>query len=308
MKRALDRQYRTEEYALRLLDRYLVQQGVTCPDQVTAELLDAFLASRPRTSPRSFNHLLGVVRHCLAWLAADGRLSASPLRARPRRTTAQRVPFLLDVGQARQLLAAAGALPDRPRGPGRGPTYRTVFALLYGLGLRVGEACRLRCEDVDLVRALLVVRNTKFGKSRLVPFGPRIAALLQAHLARRAAGQAASDPEAPLFTFDGRHGVSTATVSQTFLRLTRQLGFAVPAGTAPPRCHDLRHAFAVGTLLRWYRTGADPGAKLHHLATFLGHVDPASTAVYLTITADLFGEAARRYAAFAGPAIQEETP
>lgn len=218
------------------------------------------------------------------------------------------MPFLFDAAQARQLLAAAGRLPDRPRGPGRGPTYRTLFALLYGLGLRVGEACRLRCDDVDLARALLVVRNTKFGKSRLVPFGPRMADLLQAHLARRAAGSAAPDPQAPLFTFDGRHGVSAGTVSQTFLRLTRQLGFAVPAGTAPPRCHDLRHAFAVGTLLRWYRAGGDPGARLHHLSTFLGHVDPASTAVYLTITPDLFGEATRRFAAFAGRVFQEDTP
>lgn len=307
-KRALGRRYRSEEYALRLLDRFLVQQGVIRPDQVTAECLEAFLASRPRASPRSFNHLLGVIRGLLDWLVAQGQLPGSPLRARPRRATARRVPFLFDAAQARQLLAVAGRLPDRPRGPGRGPTYRTLFALLYGLGLRVGEACRLQVGDVDLARALLVVRNTKFGKSRLVPFGPRMAALLQAHLPRRAGGQAAPDPEAPLFTFDGRHGVSACTVSQTFLRLTRQLGFAVPAGTAPPRCHDLRHSFAVGTLLRWYRAGADPGAKLHHLATFLGHVDPASTAVYLTITPDLFEEAARRFAAFAGPAIPEETP
>lgn len=306
-KRALGRRYRTEEAALRLFDRFLVQQGVTHAEQLTADRLDAFLASRPRTAPRSFNHLLGVVRLCLDWLVAQGQLPGSPLRARPRRVTAQRAPFLFAPDQARTLLAAAGALPDNARAPHRGPTYRTIFALLYGLGLRVGEACRLQVGDVDLARALLVIRESKFSKSRLVPVGPRMAALLQAHLARRdPAGQL--DPQAPLFTFDERRGVATSTVSRTFLGLTRRLHLNVSPGTAPPRCHDLRHSFAVGTLLRWYRTGADPAAKLYPLATFLGHVDPASTAVYLTITTDLFGEAARRFAAFAGPVISEDTP
>jgi integrase len=305
LKRALGRRYRTEEAALRLLDRFLVQQKVTGPDELTAELLDAFLTSRPRSAPRSFNHLLGVVRQCLRWLATQGRLPASLLQTRPRHVTSQRVPFLFTPEQARALLAAAAALPDRPRGPGRGPTYRTIFALLYGLGLRVGEACRLQVGDVDLPQALLVIRGTKFGKSRLVPVGPRVAALLGSHLARRAGGGPPLDPAAPLFTFDGRHGVTAGTVSQTFLRLTRALRLAGAAGTAPPRCHDLRHSFAVATLLRWYRTGVDPAGRLHHLATFLGHVDPASTAVYLTITPDLFAEAADRFATFAGPALME---
>ena len=68
-----------------------------------------------------------------------------------------------------------------------------------------------------------------------------------------------------------------------------------------PRVHDLRHSFAVGTLLRWYREGADPAARLLHLSTFLGHVDPASTAVYLTITADLLQAAGERFERFAAP-------
>jgi site-specific recombinase XerD len=65
--------------------------------------------------------------------------------------------------------------------------------------------------------------------------------------------------------------------------------------------HDLRHSFAVGTLLRWYREGADPAARLLHLSTFLGHVDPSSTAVYLTITADLLQAAGERFERLAAP-------
>jgi site-specific recombinase XerD len=305
-KRALGRKYLSEERELRLLDRFLLQQGVTNLEQITPQLLDAFLAARPR-SARSFNHLLGVVRCLLDWLVAQGTLRASPLRTVRRRETARRVPFLFNARQARRLLDAAGALPDRPRGPRRGPTYRTLFALLYGLGLRAGEACHLLCGDVDLERAILVVRGGKFGKSRLVPFGPRITDLLHDQLQRRADAAGGVDSREPLFTFDGRRSVHPGTASQTFLHLTREIGFAVPEGTSPPRLHDLRHSFAVGTLLRWYREGVDPATRLHYLSTFLGHVDPVSTAVYLTITSDLLREASRRFESFAAPAPWEGT-
>lgn len=302
-KRALGRKYHNEEKALRLLDAFLTDQAVTCVGQISSEMLDRFLASRPRRWPRSFNHLLGVVRLLLNWLVVQGHIPASPLRGRRRRETRQRVPFLFDASLARQLLDISGRLPDQPKGSGRGPTYRTIFALLYGLGLRVSEACHLLCGDIDVARSLLTVRGGKFGKTRLVPFGPRIAALLGEQLARLSQAGTCPDPTAPLFTFDGRRCVHPGTVSQTFLHLTRQMNLAVPQGCRPPRLHDLRHSFAVGTLLRWYRQGEDPAAKLHYLSTFMGHVDPVSTAVYLTITDDLLREASSRFETHARPTI-----
>jgi integrase len=107
--------------------------------------------------------------------------------------TSARVPFLFDPAQARRLLDAAGALPDNSRAAQRGPTYRTIFALCDGLGLRAGEACGLRLGDIDGERSLLVVTGGKFGKSRLVPYGPRIATLIGEQLQRR---QAADVPDA----------------------------------------------------------------------------------------------------------------
>lgn len=82
----------------------------------------------------------------------------------------------------------------------------------------------------------------------------------------------------------------------------------IPSGTTRPRVHDLRHSFAVGTLLRWYRQGLDPAARLHQLSTFLGHVNPDTTAVYLTITSDLLAEANHRFERFAKPITQEVRP
>ena len=96
----------------------------------------------------------------------------SPLRCEVRRATPTRRPFLFDPEQARSLLEAAAQLPSNPRALDRGETYKMIFALLYGLGLRVGEVSRLCRKDVDLDAQLLMIRQTKFGKNRLVPFGP----------------------------------------------------------------------------------------------------------------------------------------
>jgi site-specific recombinase XerD len=300
-KRALNRRFDTEERALCLLDRYLVQQGVMVHKDVTSAVIHAFLTSRPRSRPRSYNHLLGVVRRLFDWMVVQEMIDHSPVRLRPRRETTRRIPYLFDLLHARRLLEIATALADTNNAPLRGPTYATIFALLFGLGLRVGEAARLTRADVDLDRRLLVVRETKFAKSRLVPFGPCMAARLVAYLELRERRIGALASRAPVFSFTPGRAIHPGTISQTFHALVPRLGLILPAGVAAPRVHDLRHSFAVGTLLRWYRDGSDPGTRLLHLSTFLGHVDPASTAVYLTITADLLQAAGDRFARFVAP-------
>jgi integrase len=306
-KRALGRKYRTEEATLRLLLAFSDQHGVENLRQLTPRLLDEFIASRPRERARSFNNFVGTLGCFLDWAVTQQRLDASPLHRIRRRETDQRLPFLFDAAHARQLLEAAAALPDNPRATGRGPTYHVIFALCYGLGLRAGEACGLHLGDIDVDRQLLVVRGGKFGKSRLVPHGPRIGDLLTRQLERRRV-EGAQEPDAPLFTFDGRRSVHPGTASLTFHRLVLELAFSAPDGVTPPHLHCLRHSFAVGCLLRWYREGLDPSARLYQLSTFMGHVDPASTAVYLTITPQLLAEANRRFEAFAEPAWSEVKP
>jgi integrase len=296
-KRALGRKFDTEEATLRLLLTFSGQHGVLGMGQLTPALFDAFVASRPRKRARSFNHLVGVVCCFLDWAVAQQRLEASPLRRTRRRETDVRLPFLFDIGQARRLLDAAAALPDNSRAAGRGPTYHAIFALCYGLGLRAGEACDLRIGDVNAGRQLLTVRGGKFGKSRLVPHGPRIGELLARQVERR---HAADDD--PLFTFDGRRSIHPCSASQTFHRLMAELALPVPDGVAPPCLHCLRHSFAVGRLARWYREDIAPQTRLYKLSTFMGHVDPTSTAIYLTITPQLLAEANHRFEAFAEPA------
>ena len=305
-KRALGCRFDNEDRMLRLLDRYLIEKAVPSILDITADCLEQFLASRPRTEPRGYNNLLCTVRRLFDWLVDQQELPVSPLRARPRRETARRLPFLYDQATIQLLLKFAATLPDNPRCRQRGSTYATIFSLLAGLGLRIGEVSRLRCDDVDLQRDVLLVRNSKFGKSRLVPFGPRLAARLRTYSELRERRLGLAIPQTPFFTWNGRSAVHTNSIRNVFRdEFLPRHSLNVPSGTRRPCVHGLRHTFAVRTLLRWYREGVDPNARLNHLSTFLGHLNPHSTAVYLTITSELLQAANQRFEAFATPLYQE---
>lgn len=296
-KQALNRKYRSEAATLRLFDQYLSEHGLTGLEAINSILVERFLQSRPRTRPRSYNHLLGVLHRFFDWAVMQKLVPSNPVMARPRRNTGTRIPYLFDIDDAKRLLEIVRSFPDRSSAPHRALTYETVFALLYGLGLRVGEVSRLRIGDVDFQRDTLFIHETKFSKSRIVPMGPKLAARLCSYVDRRY-GET-HDAATPLFSFTKRGCISEGTISQTFHALVPKLGLRLSPGVSSPRVHDLRHAFAVATLLRWYREGVDPNRRLIHLSTFLGHVDPNSTAVYLTITDDLLREADQRFRAFA---------
>ena len=299
-KRSLGRRYDVEEKTLALLDAYLLNNKIDNLVKITPAVVDEFLLSRPRPRPRSYNHLRCTLGRLFSYLVNQGKLAETPLRSPPRRTRYQRTPFIFDQAAARRLLALAKTLPGRSGTMDSGNTYFVLFAVLYGLGLRVGEACRLRIMDLDLERQLLVIRETKFYKSRLVPFGPKLGAVLARHLRQRQAALASTPSEdEPLFSLRAGRPINPGTVSQTFHALVPRLRLKIPPGVSPPRLHDLRHSFAVGALTRWYRQGLDPAARLLALSTFLGHVDVSSTAVYLTPTPELLEQASHRFQAFA---------
>lgn len=304
-KRALGRKFETEEKTLHLFDEYLLKKKILNITDINPELLAKFLTSRPRFQPRSYNHLLSVIKGFFKWLAAQGILQHSPVHMRPRRTTTYRIPFLFNRVQAQQLLLIASQLPDNNSAPQRGKVYSTIFVLLYGLGLRVGEVSRLKRKDLDFNRNLLIVRQTKFSKDRLVPFGPNIAQYLQEYLKHHDEYYGKWELDSPVFTFRGGRPIHPGTISQTFHCLVPQLNLKIPPGVSPPHLHDLRHSFAVGALLRWYRAGIQPAQRLFHLSTFLGHVDPSSTAIYLTITEDILKEANQRFEQFIPLSIKE---
>lgn len=305
-KRSLGRRYDAEQKTLALLDYYLLRRGTRELADISPSFVDEFLLSRPRSRPRSYNHLRCTVARFFSWMVEQGRLTQTPVLSPPRRSRYQRTPFIFDAADATRLLAIAKMLPDKGGIINRGKTYHGLFAILYGLGLRVGEACRLRIEDVDVERQLLIIRKSKFYKSRLVPFGPKLGALLTEYLdGKQARSSRGLVPEQPLFSLRRTQPINPGTVSQTFHHLVPRLHLDIPPGVSPPRLHDLRHSFAVGALTRWYRLGLDPQARLLTLATFLGHVDVQSTALYLTTTPTLLDQANRRFEAFTAATLEE---
>jgi site-specific recombinase XerD len=204
------------------------------------------------------------------------------------------------------ILAKAKRLPTNHLFPLRPHVCYTLFAILYALGLRLGEARRLRLCDVDLQQNVLSIRQTKFHKSRLVPFGPRLAACLRRYLAIRHTVLQPVQNEDPLFVALWRRPVCDCAVGAVFRKLLSEVGLDALTDRRKPRIHDLRHAFAVHRLLRWYRQGVDVQNRLMLLSTFMGHVEIRSTEVYLTVTAELLGEANARFRRQFGDVATEE--
>jgi len=198
-------------------------------------------------------------------------------------------PYLYSPAEIAALMTAADAL----RPALRAATWRTLIGLLTVTGMRQGEACRLLCGDTDLQTGTLVIRDSKFGKSRLVFLHPATAAALRAY--ERARDRAFPEPEAATFFVNscGRP-LNGHNLPHTFAPLTAAAGIRVPPGQRAPRLHDLRHVFTVATLLDWYRDGKDVQARLPLLSTWLGHVDPKSTYWYLQAVPELLALAASR--------------
>jgi len=161
----------------------------------------------------------------------------------------------------------------------------------------MGEIIGLQLRDIGADAASLVIRETKFFKSRQLPLSPSATAALQDYLrARREAG-AALEPESALFWHD-RGGYAYITANHLMRRVMRHVGLKVEPGRRGPRIHDVRHTFVAHRMMAWYAQGIDVQAKLPYLWTYLGHRDLSSTLEYLTITQERLRAANERFRAY----------
>jgi integrase/recombinase XerD len=240
---------------------------------------------------------LSVVRGYLNYLRAflpETEVPSTGLLAADRR----RKPFLFTPEQIQQLLTEAANL--RPRGSLRGHARQVLLGLLASTGLRVGEALRLHSDDVrlDVTPPHLMVRKTKFGKSRLVPLHATAIAPLR-HYAdhRRRVWRDGQNTGVFLVSEDGP--LSRPTIMTWLRRVVRRLGIGPTDSGRRPCLHSLRHGFAVARVVAWQATGIDVRAWMPHLSTYLGHVSPAESYWYLTSTPELLSGAADAFARYA---------
>lgn len=183
-----------------------------------------------------------------------------------------------------RLIEAARQLPS-PRGL-RAVTYATLFGLLAVTGMRVSEPIALDRDDVDLARGILTVRRTKFGKSRIVPIHVSTLEELRHYAGLRDRMR----PQAQVRSFfvsERGTRLTDSSVRWTFVCLSRQIGLRGPDDSRGPRLNDLRHGFAIETLLRWYRAGVDVEQHLPELSTYLGHVHVHDTYWYISAVPEL---------------------
>ncbi len=199
-----------------------------------------------------------------------------------------RPPFIYSEADIVALMdEARRAIPQ----PLRAATYETLIGLLAATGLRVGEAIRLDRHDIDSTDGVILVRRSKFGKSRQVPLQPSTVDALQEYNTRRAKLCPHPSSESFFISLRGTR-IIYECVCPTFRMLCESAGVGTGSALAP-RIHDLRHTFAVRTLLGWYRDGLDIQARLPWLATYLGHREPRYTYHYLSAAPELLDHAAR---------------
>jgi integrase len=273
----------------KLLAQFLTFVEDRNEDHVTIDSAVAW-ASLPAGSHRSWmSTRLSIVRRFAIHLHGIEPANQVPptdlLPGRNRRAT----PYLYSEADIAALISAAGTL----RTAHRVATYRTLIGLLAVTGMRVGEAIGLDRTDLDVANGLLTIRNGKFGKSRELPLHPSTVAALCNYLDRDNRPHKAPNTPALLVSTIGTRLLYT-NVQPTFHQLVRRAGLQPRSAMCRPRLHDLRHGFAVNTILDGYRGGGDPRARLALLSTYLGHVDPGKTYWYLSAAPELMILASER--------------
>jgi integrase len=235
---------------------------------VRLRVVRQFCLHRRRTFPDAF--VPDRIRHRWLW---------------PERVP-RRVPFIFTKEQVRNLLGAALALPEGPNDSSRPRSFFTLLLLLYAAGLRLGEAVRLRVGDVDFAAGTLLIRETKFFKTRLAPVAPDVLHQLRLHVLALHLPRTPARAEQPLFQHDGR-AYSIVTAGATGRQLLRAIDLKPARGRVGP--------LAVHRIARWYAEGVDVQSRLPSLATYMGHMSIDSTQYYATVTAEILEHAGRRY-------------
>lgn len=200
------------------------------------------------------------------------------------------------------LLAAARQIG--PDGGLRPVVMETLFGLIACTGLRISEALGLLDADVDLQAGVLTIRQSKFGKSRLVPLHPSAIEALARYRTQRSRHVRSTSELAFFVASRGRllgQPVSDRQAHRVFGELRRHLGWVDRGSHGTPRIHDLRHSFAVRRLVLWHEQGEDVSQRMLALSTYLGHVKVSSTYWYLTGVPELMGLLGQRFERFANP-------
>ena len=288
MRRSLGFKLRDMGHNLHHFVSFMEQQG-TCI--ITVELAMRWAQQPQGVQPAHWAKRLSHVRSFARyWSAIDPRTETPPMGLLPYRAR-RATPYIYSDEEIEHLLNAAKNLPP-PTGL-RPWTYYTLFGLMAVTGMRISEIIHLECDDIDLDQMLLTVRFAKFNKSRLIPLDPSTVKALRVYLKQRDRVCPRS-PTSRLFLSNSGTPLTGNIVRWTFVKLSRLIGLRKIGDSYGPRIHDLRHRFAVSTLLHWYRIGVDVEQRLPVLSTYLGHAHVTDTYWYLSAIPELLALTKKR--------------
>lgn len=275
----------------RVLEKFVAFVEQAGSAHITTELALHWATQSSKASPVHQAHQLSRVRLFAEYFSGiDPQTEIPPKGLLPTHYQRQ-APYIYSEHQIRDLVTAAGQLPSATGL--RSCTYATLFGLLAVTGLRIGEAIALDSDDVDLGERVLLVRQSKFAKDRLVPVHSSTAGALGDYVAMRA--RCHPQPRSHAFFLAERGTrLTDCMVRHTFIRLSRRIGLRAPCDHHGPRLHDLRHTFAVATVQRWYQEGLDVDVQMPLLTTFLGHTHVSDTYWYLSAVPQLMALAGAR--------------
>jgi len=281
LKRALGRHFDNPTRTLELLDQFLRERTSTYPD-LNAAAFQAWCQTHENVASgvRRFR-MIEVYKFCLYRRRTEPRCFVPDPTLFPK--PHQKVqPYIFSEQEVARLLEAASRLKRVSLSPLRPEVIRLAIALLFTTGIRRRELLRLTLGDYDRRHATLLIRESKFHKSRLLPINNDIADEIDRYVRARSLRKlpAFSDTALIWNATKGGRAYSCQNLRGCFRSLLQQCSILTAKGRLP-RIHDARHSFAVNALLRWYREGVEVDAKLPLLATYMGHASAAATHYYL---------------------------
>jgi integrase len=285
LRRALGYELRDPARALPRFLEFLAREGAQF---ITTELALCWSQENPDASCTTQADRLAMVRQFAAWRrATDPRTEIPPLGLLPWRYQ-RPTPYIFSDEEIEELVSSAASLSSTTGL--RGLTCSTLFGLLAVTGMRLGEAVALDRCDVDLHTGVLAIRRGKSGKSRFIPVHGTTQDALEDYSRQRDSILPTSSNPAFFVSEHGRR-MTMWSAQYNFVRVSRAIGLRPPGPSdrfgRGPRLHDLRHRFAVATLIQWYRSGVDVEREMPKLATYLGHAHPDNTYWYLEAVPEL---------------------
>ena len=303
LKQTLGRSFDNATRTLTSLDRFLHNHAQQYP-HLNAVAFQAWCQTLHHVASGERRRRMQEVYHFCLYRRRTEPQCFVPDRALFPRPHQSLQPYIFSEEEVAKLLRSASELKPVPSSPLRPQVIRLAIVLLFTTGIRCGELRRLTWDDYDRRNATLLIRESKFHKSRLLPLNDDIAKEIDRYWGARAQRRLPLTSDTALIwnTIKGGGAYTASGLHKCLRRLFQNCSIFTPKGR-PPRIHDFRHAHAVNALLRWYRQGAEVEARLPLLATYMGHVSVASTHYYLQWIEPLRTAASEKFARHYGELV-----